>query len=334
MKVLRLHAAHEVEIHEETDPIPSPGEELVRVTAVGLCGSDLHWYEDAGIGDAKLDRGLVLGHEIGGVIAAGPNAGQRVALDPSDPCERCAACVTGNGNLCVALRFSGHGATDGALRELMPWPKRLLLPVPDAMSDEEVPLLEPLGVAIHAIELGHFHPGMRAGVYGCGPIGLLMIAALRAMHAAEIVATEPLEHRRAAALEMGAEAVWSIDHDGISADASQHTVDVAFETAGHDGALATAMSAVRPGGRVVLAGIPSSDGTTFVASIARRKALSLVLSRRMKGHHLARAMALVNGGLVPLAPIISDRFPLDEGKQAFELLARREGLKVIVEPAA
>jgi L-iditol 2-dehydrogenase len=334
MRVLRLHAARLLKVHEEPDPVPAPGEELVRITAVGLCGSDLHWYEDAGIGDAKLARALVLGHEIGGVIAAGPCAGLRVAVDPADPCERCEACVAGHANLCPTMRFSGHGTTDGALRELMAWPTRLLHAVPDAITDSEVPLLEPLGVAIHAIELGHFRAGMRAGVYGCGPIGLLLIAALRAMGASEIVATEPLPHRRAAAEVMGATAVWPVDDDGVSAEATRHMVDVAFETAGEDGAVATAVAAVRLGGRVVLEGIPPTDRTTFAASVARRKGISLVLSRRMKAHHLARATALVDAGLVPLAPIISARYPLHEGERAFAGLARRDGLKVVIEPSA
>lgn len=332
MKVLRLHAAGVLEIHDEPDPVPGPGEELVRVTGVGLCGSDLHWYEDGGIGDARLSRALVLGHEIGGVIATGPSTGQRVAVDPAIPCERCAACVAGHANLCAALRFSGHGATDGALRELMAWPRRLLQPVPDTITDPEVPLLEPLGVAIHAIELGHFRPGMRAGVYGCGPIGLLLIAALRAMGAAEIVATEPLPHRRTAATATGATSVWPVDEQGRSGDAAADIVDVAFETAGEDGAVATAMAAVRFGGRVVLAGIPASDLTTFSASLARRKALSLVLSRRMKAHHLVRATALVEAGLVALAPIISATYPLEQADEAFVGLARRDGLKVVIEP--
>ncbi len=333
MRVLRLHASRVLEVHEEPDPVPRPDEELVRVTGVGLCGSDLHWYEDAGIGDAKLTRALVLGHEIGGVIASGASAGQRVAVDPAIPCEHCAACVAGHANLCTAMRFSGHGATDGALRELMAWPRRLLQPVPDAITDPEVPVLEPLGVAIHAIELGHFRPGMSAGVYGCGPIGLLLIAALRAMGAAEIVASEPLPHRRAAAEMMGATSVWPTDENGLSSDAAERTVDVAFETAGEDGAVLTATAAVRVGGRVVLAGIPPSDRTTFRASLARRKGLSLILSRRMKAHHLTRATSLVEAGLVALAPIISATYPLEQGDEAFAGLARRDGLKVVVEPS-
>jgi L-iditol 2-dehydrogenase len=154
------------------------------------------------------------------------------------------------------------------------------------------------------------------------------------MGAAQIVATEPLAHRRAAARSVGADEVWAVDEAGFSREAAAHPVDVAIEAAGADGAAETAMAAVGLGGRVVLAGIPSPDRTTFTASTARRKGLTLVLSRRMRSHHLARAAALAGSGLVPLAPVISARFPLADAVRAFEGLVRRDGLKVIVEPSA
>jgi L-iditol 2-dehydrogenase len=323
-----------VTVDELPDPVAGPGEELVRVTGVGLCGSDLHWFEDGGIGDAKLERPLVLGHEIGGVIASGPSAGQRVAVDPAIPCERCGPCLADHANLCTAIRFAGHGVTDGALRELMAWPRALLQPVPESLGDAEVPVLEPLGVGLHAIDLAHFRPGMRAGVYGCGPIGLLLVAALRALGAADVVATDPLPHRREAALSMGASRAWGVDDVGFSAEAGQEMVDVAFEAAGDDGALATALTAVEIGGRVVVAGIPPSDITMFTASLARRKGLSIILSRRMKARHLVRAISLAEHGLVSLAPVISARYRLSDGHAAFEALVRREGLKIVVDPSA
>jgi L-iditol 2-dehydrogenase len=197
-----------------------------------------------------------------------------------------------------------------------------------------VPVLEPLGVALHAIDMGHFRPGMRAGVHGCGPIGLLLIAALRALGARDIVATDPLPHRREAAVSIGASQAWGVDDAGFSAEAGDETVDVAFEAAGDDGALATALTAARVGGRVVIAGIPPADATLFTASLARRKGLSLILSRRMKARHLVRAISLAEHGLVPLAQIISARYSLSDGHPAFEALLRREGLKIIVDPSA
>ncbi|MGZ8769148.1 alcohol dehydrogenase catalytic domain-containing protein, partial [Aeromicrobium sp.] len=116
MRALRLHGAGDLRLEDEPPPVPRPGDAVVRVTAVGICGSDLHWYDEAAIGGAMLTRPLVLGHEASGVIADGPRAGQRVALDPQVPCADCETCAAGRGHLCPNVRFLGHSNTDGALR--------------------------------------------------------------------------------------------------------------------------------------------------------------------------------------------------------------------------
>ena len=215
MEVLRLHGAKDLRVHHEADPKPGPGQELVSITAVGLCGSDLHWYEDGGIGEAVVVDPLVLGHEMGGVIVTGPRAGERVVVEPADPCGRCHSCRSGNGNLCPDVRFCGHAPVDGGLRTLMAWPQRLMLPVPDTVEGDDVALLEPLGIGLHAIDLAHLRPGMSAGVFGSGPIGLLLIRALRAAGAGRIVATDTLPHRVEAALASGADEAYLTSGDGL-----------------------------------------------------------------------------------------------------------------------
>jgi L-iditol 2-dehydrogenase len=316
MKTARLHAAGDVRLHDEPAALPAAGEVMVRVTAVGLCGSDLHWFSEAGIGDARLARPLVLGHEFAGVT----ETGERVAVDPAIACGVCEFCQAGHPNLCLAMRFAGHGHTDGALRQQMVWPARCLFPLPAALSDADGALLEPLGVAIHAVDLGKVRTGMRVGVFGCGPIGLLVLQVARAAGAVEVLFTEPLAHRRAAAQGLGARE-WTTGQD----------VDVAFECAGENGAVHDAVAAVKPGGRVILAGIPADDQTTFSASAARRKGLTIKLSRRMK-HTYPRALRLVESGQVDLRALVTHRFPLDQIAEAFAVAQRREGLKVIVEP--
>jgi L-iditol 2-dehydrogenase len=308
------------------------------VTAVGLCGSDLHWYEEASIGDARLARPLVLGHEFAGVITDGPRAGQRVAADPAVDCGRCAPCLERRNNLCLAMQFAGHGSTDGALRTLMAWPERLLTPIPDLISDDEAPLLEPLGVALHAISLAPVAPGGRVGVYGCGPIGLLLVQLLRLAGASDIVATDRLENRVAAARSMGATDAFLVDANpgtDFWADrrlARDHEVDIAFEVSGSDEALSDAIAAVRPGGKAVIVGIPARDRTSFEASAARRKELALLLCRRMVASDLPKAVKVVSDGGVDLSALISHRYPIDQAPEAFTTLAARRGLKVIVNP--
>ncbi len=204
MNVLRLHGAHDVQLHQEPMPVPKTDEQLLRVTAVGVCGSDLHWFAESGIGDARLSRPLVLGHEFAGVVDSGPHRGQRVAVDPAIPCEQCEFCLEGHPNLCANIHFAGHGSDDGALREYMAWPERNFYPIPDTFTDADGVMLEPLGVAIHAVDLGHLRPGMTVGVFGCGPIGLLIVQLARAAGATRVFGTDVLPHRLEAARSFGA----------------------------------------------------------------------------------------------------------------------------------
>jgi L-iditol 2-dehydrogenase len=336
----RIYARGDVRVGLESVERPGPGEVLLQVTAVGLCGSDRHWFEEGGIGDAVLSRPLVLGHEIAAVIAEGSRAGQRVAVDPAYSCGRCGPCEQGRTNLCLAMRFAGHGTTDGGLRSFMPWPERLLAPLPDEIPDDEAALLEPLGVALHAVDLAPVMRGGRAGVYGCGPLGLLLVQVLRSQGVATIVATDTLAHRVGAAKAMGATDAFLVDDHPEPAALSgrllarEMPVDVAFEVAGSDEAVSDAISAVRPGGKVVLVGIPPGDRTTFEASTARRKELALLECRRMTPADLARAIGLVQAGAIDLATLITERYPLAQVGEAFASLAERRGVKVIVNPQA
>ena len=333
MEVLRIHGVRDVRIEEEPAPIPGPGEELVHVTAVGLCGSDLHWYEGGGIGNDRVTDPLVLGHEMGGVIAAGPSEGERVVIEPADPCGACTVCRAGHGNLCPDVRFAGHAPTDGGLRTLLAWPRRLLLPVPDSVHGDDVALLEPLGVALHAIELGHVRAGMSAGVYGCGPVGQLVIRALRAAGVERIWATDVRSHRVEAAVVSGAhEARLAAVDGGLDGTESWGPLDVTFEVAGDDAALATALRTVRVGGRVVVVGIPATGRHSFEAGLAREHGITIVMSRRMKLQHLLRAIELVGDDAVDLGGLITARYPLHDGAAAFDALVSRSGLKVVVNP--
>ena len=180
MKAARLHAAGDIRLGEEPVPEPGPGMCLVRVTAVGICGSDLHWWDEGNIGDTALSAPMVLGHEAAGVIEDGPRRGERVAIDPAIWCGTCRPCRDGYRNLCTRVRFAGHGGQDGAMREFMAWPDHLLHRLPDGITDAGGAVLEPLGVAIHALDLGHVRLGSAVAVVGCGPIGLLLTQVLRA----------------------------------------------------------------------------------------------------------------------------------------------------------
>jgi L-iditol 2-dehydrogenase len=332
VKVARLHGARDVRIHDEARPTPAAGEVLVRVEAVGLCGSDLHWFEDGGIGGTTLGRPLVPGHEFAGRT----EDGRLVAVDPAVSCGHCRLCEEGHPNLCPSVRFAGYGSDDGALREWMAWPAQALAPVPDGFTACDAAMLEPLGVALHAVDLAHIHTGSTVGVFGCGPIGLFALQVAKLAGAARLVATDLASrpHRLAAARALGAEVFAAEDAreaHAIATAVGGLGLDTAIEAAGSAAAVDAAIDAVRPGARVVLAGISSAERTSFRASPARRKGLTLALARRMK-HVYPRAIALAQAGRVDVRSMVTHRFPLADAGRAFALAASREGFKVVVEP--
>jgi L-iditol 2-dehydrogenase len=285
---------------------------------------------EGSIGDAKLEQPLVLGHEFAGET----EDGQRVAIDPAIPCGQCEFCGQGHPNLCSNLIFAGHGKTDGALREWMAWHEKSLFPIPDSLTDADGAMLEPLGVAIHTVDLGKLKAGMTVGVFGCGPIGLMIIQMAKLSGAATIIATDRFAHRVDAAKRFGADEAFLVDEDSrlgeIQAATNRRGVDVAFEAAGTQDAVDTAFAAVSTGGKVILAGIPDDDRTSFSASTARRKGLTIKLVRRMK-HTYPRAIELVAKGLVDVRSVVTHRFALHQAVEAFRVAERREGLKVIIE---
>ncbi len=221
-----------------------------------------------------------------------------VVVDPSQPCGACPTCSAGSEDLCPHARFAGFGATDGGLRDWMAWPRHLLLPIPSDLDPIEACQLEALGVALRAVERAAVGPTTRVAVIGTGPIGLLVVRACRARGATW---SSPLIGWPTASMPpraSGATSTWVAD--GHRTPVGLEQVDVAIECAGADDAVATALDVVRPGGHVVLVGIPADDRTSFQASAARRKGVTISLSRRMRGADLRAAVELVRAGRVSL----------------------------------
>ncbi len=330
MRAARLHGAGDLRLDDEPTPAPLAEESLVRVEAVGLCGSDLHWFEMGRIGDAVLDRPVVPGHEMAGTALTGPYAGSVVAVDPAVPCGSCRECLAGNRNLCPTVGFAGHATRDGGMREVMAWPTRLLTPLPESLTAADGACLEPLGVALHAWDLAHVRLGATVAVVGAGPIGLLLVQLARVGGAGRVVAVEPLAHRREAATRYGADVVLGPQEvDLLLVD----DCDTVFEAAGSDDAVLTCLRLAVPGATVMLVGIPEDDATRFPAGLARRKGVSLVLVRRMKEMY-ERTTRLVASGQVDVRSLVDRVYPLEEAADAFRAAGRREGLKVVVAPAA
>lgn len=332
MLVAKVIAPREIQLGEAPIPSPGPGEALVRVKAVGLCGSDLQYYAQGRIGDLHFSTGHILGHEVAGVVEAlgpetdGPLPGTPVAVDPAINCGWCRFCIAGDPNFCLNLRFFGSPPTPGALCEYLTHPSRFLIPLPAGMPLPVAAAVEPLGVAIHAVDLGHLVVGDRVAVLGCGPIGLLVARVAQLAGASRVYATEPLAHRREAARRFGAEAALDPSTDDVVRDITERTggegVDVAFEVAGSQSATEQAVEVVRPGGTLVLLGYWKTDQVTLPGIRAMRKGLTIRFVRRMK-NTFHRAMDLVQKGLVDLPALITHEFPLKDVVEAFARAEQR-----------
>jgi L-iditol 2-dehydrogenase len=346
MKALELHGPNNLHLVERPDPEPGPGGVLLRVMAVGVCGSDLHYYKQGRIGSAEAGPGFVLGHEFAGVIEAlgegvsrrQLSVGDRVAADPAIPCGKCEFCLKGDPNLCANLRFAGQPPEeDGALRQLMPWPATCCFKLPDALSAADGAMLEPLGVALHSVDLAKIRLGDTVVIIGCGPIGLLTLQCARLVGAGRIIALDKLAYRLSAARDMGADDTLLVTEGGHIESILDWTggrgADVVLEAAGDSDAMRDAVEMARRGGRVVWVGIPPEDYIAFQASSARRKGLTMKLVRRMK-HTYPRAIALVESGKIDARSLVTHTFPLEEGPKAFDLAAGyADGvIKAIIEP--
>lgn len=351
MWAARLHGAKDLRIDRvPLPPPPEPREVLLQVNVTAICGSDLHTYLHGQIGDTELKSPLILGHEFSAtVIVSGPDArdgtghplkvGERVAVDPSIPCGECEFCRKGHPNLCRNLRFCGLWPDDGSLREFMLMPGRNCFPVPDSIDDIEAALLEPLGIAIHAVDLAKLKIEESVAVLGAGPIGLMILEITQLAGAHPIIVTERLPWRVDMARRYGADIVIDITKEDPVQAVMEATdgrgADVVFEAAWGGEAVAQAAEMACPGGQLVLVGIPSDDVMTMRASAARRKGLTIKMCRRMK-HIYPRAIRLAKQGKVHLLDMVTHRFPLDRAAEAFELSAhyRDNIVKAVIEVAS
>jgi len=350
MLAARLHGPKDLRVEEIDKPAPpGRGQVLLRVTAVGVCGSDLHNYEDARIGDTDIKSPVILGHEFAGVIeAVGEDAldglgqrlrvGQRVAADPAMPCFRCENCEQGHPNLCSRLHFHGLFPDDGALCEYMLTDARGCFPISDEITDSAAALLEPLGIGIHAVDLGKLKVATSVAIIGSGCIGLTLTKLAELSGAYPIYTFDKFKWRAEKACEWGATYAYTLDDgdpDEIIMDQTDgRGVDVVFEAAWADESVNTAAKMARLGGRLVLVGIPGDDNLQMQHSHARRKGLSIMMSRRMK-HTYPRAIQLAteHRSRIDLDDMISHRFSLEEAPQAFamNLAYQDEVQKVIID---
>ena len=338
MRAVFIHAPFDVRLGDLPSPNAGPGLVLVDVEAVGLCGSDLHYYKEGAIGAAQtIAAPFVPGHEVAGrvrdaVPERGIAAGSLVVIDPARPCGQCEWCHSARANLCPRTVMLGAPPNHGGLTATVAVAPGQLHPVPDGFSAVTAALLEPLGVCIHAVDLARPQWFETVAVLGAGPIGLGILQLLRTAGVAAPLVVEPVGYRRDAALRLGAAAAMGSIEELVEATDGRGA-DLVIEATNSPGGFADAAEAAVIGGRVVVVGIPDGNRYAFEAAVPRRKQLQITFSRRM-GEVLPRAIRLVAEGRLDPAAWVSHEVGLAQVPEAFaKLAAYRDGaLKVVVVP--
>jgi L-iditol 2-dehydrogenase len=326
-----LHAPGDLRIEERDVPEPGPREVLVQIAAVGVCGSDVHYYEHGRIGSHVVRAPMVLGHESAGrVIGLGPEVskhavGDRVTLEPGVPCGRCRECRAGRYNLCQDVRFFATPPIDGAFANFVTIHEDFAFALPDSVSDDAGALMEPLSVGIWACRKAGVSPGDRVLITGAGPIGLLSQQCALAFGATEVTITDVSEDRLELARRTGATRA-------LRAGEPLDEADALIECSGHPAALAAGLAALRPAGTAVVVGMGPEEEARVPLSLIQNREIWLTGTFRYANTY-PTAIALVASGRVDPEAIITGRYELGDAEAA--LRAGRDdpaNVKAIVVP--
>ncbi|MCA2218816.1 NAD(P)-dependent alcohol dehydrogenase [Jidongwangia harbinensis] len=335
MRVAVLREPRDLVIEERPTPEPAPGQVLVRVSAVGVCGSDTHYFDHGRIGPFVVEAPLVLGHEAAGVVAAvgdgvtGPRVGQRVSIEPGVPDFTCPQCLAGRYNLCAGMRFFATPPIDGAFAEYVTVHPAFAHPVPDTISDDAAALLEPLSVAVWACEKARVGPGDRVLVTGAGPIGLLALQTALAFGAAGVTVRDVNPDRLAVARSLGA--ARTVDAREPGTDPDEPAPTVLLECSGAAAAATAGLAALDRAGRAVLIGM-GSDDLPLPVSVIQARELTITGTFRY-ANTWPTAIDLAASGRVDLDALVTGHYDLADAGLA--LTAARDvpgSVKVIVRP--
>jgi L-iditol 2-dehydrogenase len=324
----------------ETKNIPDPQiakdtDVLVRVKTVGVCGSDIHYYTTGRIGSQIVRYPFIVGHETAGVVEKAGNAvtrvkpGQRVAIDPAVSCGKCDQCKGGRENTCRNLRFLGApGQLEGAQCEYIVMPEENCFPIKESMTFEQATLSEPLAIAVYAVERSALPSGGNVAILGAGPIGMSVFHVLRMSDVGNIYITDKIEKRLKYAEKLKPAWLGNPDSSDIVKEISKVEplhMDVVFECSGDPKAIVQAVELLKPGGNLVIVGIPEVDEISFPIHELRRKEITIVNVRR-QNHCTQKAIDLLANHEINMDSMVTHHFPLEETQKAFDLVANhRDG---------
>jgi len=343
MKKAVITGPKRIEIIDVDVPKPGPGQVLVKVLSIGICGSDLHYYAGDQIGDRDISYPMSLGHEFAGDIAqVGPGVtsvkpGDRILAEPALGCGECEWCKAGRINLCPECKFCGSPPVDGALSQYYILDERQAVKIPDDMSYDSALMAEPLANLIHAFGMCRFEPADTVSIIGCGPIGLLLLQLVRRAGPSEIFVAEKvgyrLEHARRLGADVCIDAAEKDAAEEILAATGGRGVDLAVEAAGDVQAIGQCIEVAKRGGFVLIEGIPGETTIPFDIRTARRKELTVQLCRRCPDPP-HKALTMIHDKTIDVDSLITHHFPIGESAGAYRLVYDyTEGaVKVIVNP--
>jgi L-iditol 2-dehydrogenase len=337
MKVMMLTGIRQMEEQEMPDPIVvNPTDVKIKMKVLGVCGSDIHYYVSGKIGSQVVKYPFPVGHEgAGEVVEVGPavkqvKVGDRVAIEPAMPCWDCDQCKAGRPHTCRKLRFLGcPGQADGCLSEYIVMPETSCFPIPSSMTYDEAAISEPLAIGVYAVRQSIPMQGAKVGILGFGPIGMSVMLPAITKGASAVFVSDKIDGRVSRAAANGATWAGNPDKQDIVKeilDREPGGLDVVFECCGQQEAIDQAIELLKPGGKLMIVGIPEFSRWSFGVDKLRHKEITIGNVRR-QNHALEETLELIVQNKVDVKPMATHRFSFEKTKEAFDLVAAyRDGV--------
>lgn len=337
MKAIMLTGIRRMEMRDIPEPFVNGDHDVkIRMEVVGVCGSDIHYYTQGRIGSQVVRYPFTVGHEGAGTVVAAGKAvskvkpGDRIAIEPAMPCWECDQCLAGRHHTCRKLRFLGcPGQAEGCLSEYIVMPETSCFPIPSQLSFEEAAISEPLAIGVYTVKKSGIVPGSRIAILGSGPIGMSVMLAARSAGCNTVYMTDKIDERLRCVQKSGATWTGNVDHadvTGLILEQEPFMLDAVFECCGKQEAVDQAFALIKPGGKLILVGIPEFDHWSFPTDTGRRKEISIQNIRRQVDC-VEPALEGIASGTIKVRSMVTHRFALKDTGDAFELVANyRDGV--------
>jgi L-iditol 2-dehydrogenase len=337
MKAMMLTGIREMEMREIPEPkIKNPGDVKIKMSVLGICGSDIHYFTQGQIGSQKVEYPFTVGHEGAGVVTeVGKSVtrvkpGDKIAIEPSMPCWECDQCLAGRHHTCRKLRFLGcPGQAEGCLMEYIVMPEESCFPLKGQLTADHGSISEPLAIGVYAVKKSGGVNGLNIGILGYGPIGMSVMLAAKAQGVESIYVTDKIDSRLSIAIKEGVSFTGNPLKSDVVSDVQKKTnlgLDIVFECCGQQEALDQAVDMLKPGGKLIVVGIPEFERWSMSVETTRRREISLHFIRRQVDC-VESALEMMENGKINVSNMVTHRFPFSKSKEAFNLVASyRDGV--------